>query len=195
MRKINTCKSKRGFTLVELVLVMAITLIFVTIGFAVFSIVNTSHARVAVLNDAKDFAALNMQAIENLTADASEIELLSSPVSQAGCISVYFTKNASTKESVLWYLTDSGSAVRAFDYGQYFINGNTTRKWSILTSQPIFTTTGTTGIIHVKLQVVDNASGNVYYTLSKDLIFLNITTADAVTGSSGTVIKVKNYTP
>lgn len=188
-------KSKHGFTLVELVLVMGITLIFVAIIFAVFSIVNTSHARVAVLNDAKDFAALNMQAIENLTSDASEVELLASPVSQADCISVYFTKDGATKESILYYLDDSGAAVRAFDYGQYTIKGGAEKKWSILTTQPIFTTTATTGIIRVKLQVVDNASGTVYYTLTKDMIFLNILTANAVTNPSGIVIKVKNYAP
>ena len=191
----HNCKVKHGFTLIELVLVMAITVIFVAIIFAVFSIVNTSHARVAVLNDAKDFASLNMQAIENLTSDAIEVELLSAPTSQAGCVTVYFTNLPTSKEGVLEYLDDSGTH-RAFDYGQYSI-GNNVSKWSILTTQPIFTATSTTGVIHVNLQVVDNSTNKVYYTLSKDLIFLNIKTADAVKISSSTpiAIKVKNYTP
>lgn len=192
----HNCKSTHGFTLIELVLVMAITTIFVVIVFAVFSIVNTSHARVAVLNDAKDYAALNMQAIENLTADAIEVELLTVvPVSQAGCISVYFTKGATSKESVLWYIDDIGEH-RAFDYGQYSINSDV-RKWSILTltTQPIFTTTSTQGVVHVNLQVVDNSTDKVCYTLSKDLIFLNIKSATSIKNPSGTVIKVKNFTP
>lgn len=190
-------KSTLGFTLIELVLVMGITVIFLSITFAVFSIINTSHARVAVMNDAKDFADLNMQAIENLTADAGTVILSNTPPlvsGETGFTSVYFKPNATTKESALYYLVDGSVEAKAFTWDPYTIKNGTQMKWSILQTQPIFTTTATTGIIHIKLQIVDNATGNVYYTLQKDVILLNITAATSITGSSGTVIKVKDKT-
>lgn len=191
-------KQLRGFTLIELVLVMAIMLILTFVIFATFSIINTSHARVAVMNDVKDYAALHMQAIENLTADANKVILSNNPSlisGESGFTSVYFKTDAVTKESALYYLIDgSVDEVRALTFDQYTINSRAKKKWSVLQTQPIFTNTAT-GIVHVKLQIVDNSSGNVYYTLEKDLIMLNITDGTSITGSLGTVIKIINFNP
>ncbi|MEI8200057.1 MAG: prepilin-type N-terminal cleavage/methylation domain-containing protein [Eubacteriales bacterium] len=189
-RATNT-NHRRGFTLVELVLVMAIMMILVSVIYATFNIINTSHARVAVINDAKDFADLNMMAIENLATDAQAVKLSSNSSLVAGeenYTSIYFKADSS-----LNYFVDGTSEKLAFNYGQYTVNNGTQLKWAILQTQPIFTSPAT-GIVHVKLQIVDNSSGNVYYTLEKDIIMINITSPSGITGSSGTVIKIKNFT-
>jgi|GEM_PF-657426 len=190
---------KFGFTLIELVLAMAITMLFLTVAFATFYLINTSHARVAVINDAKDFAVLNMQAIENLTADADAITLSNSSAigaSDNDKIAVYFVYNSTSKESTLYYQVAGELAQKAFKtYDQYTINEGAAKKWSVVdsTSDPIFSKTSTKGIVHVKIQIRDNSTGDIAYTLNKDLIFLNIDSASSILGASGNTIKFKNF--
>jgi len=195
MYKNSKYQKRSGFTLIELVLVMGITVIFLAITFAVFSIVNTSHAKVAVQNDVKDFADLNMQAIEKLTADANVIILSNSAAfisGETGYTSLYFKTDATTKESALYYCVDGSTEQKAFTWDQYTIKNGTQKKWSVV---PLFTKSATAGIVHVKLQIIDNSSNTVYYTLEKDVIFLNIDNTSFVTNASGTVLKFKNFVP
>ena len=210
----------RGFTLIELVLVMGITVLFIAIAYATLYIVNTSHAHIAVMNDAKDFADLNMRAIENLLVDAVSVKLTDTSTlgsDDAGYTSVFFKHDNSQIKpgtnlmwgSALFYRADGSSQdTLAFSWDPYTIKGGTISKWAVLWNTPIFTATSTPGIIHVKLQIVDNATatdpanttspGKVYYTLEKDIILLNIKDSSGITvvGSSiGTGIKFKSYTP
>jgi len=221
MRKSNNgYKSTQGFTLIELVLVMGITVLFIAITFGTLYIINTSHAHVAVMNDAKDFADLNMRAIENLLVDAVSVKLTDTPSlgsDDAGYTSVFFKHDNSLIKagtylkwgSALYYHVDGSSLdTLAFSWDPYTIKGGTISKWAVLWNTSIFTATSTPGIIHVKLQIVDNATdtdpannttpGIVYYTLEKDIILLNIKDSSGITvvGSSiGKGFKFKSYTP
>lgn len=197
MRKVSKRKShaRCGFTLLEIVLVMAILLIFISVVYSTFYIVNASHANVAVINDAKDFAALNMQAIENLTVNANSIKITNDPAlvaGDAGYTAIYFVTDAATKESILYYHKDGSSVTRAFDLSQYTIQGGTKKKWSV---NATFTNPSKQGVITVKLDIIDNSTGDVYYTLQKDLLFLNVKSNTDINGTSGSVIKIKSYTP
>ena len=199
---------------------MAITVLFIAITFATLYIVNTSHAHVAVMNDAKDYADLNMRAIENLLVDAVSVKLTDTPTlgsDDTGYTSVFFKHDNSLIKAgtyLKWgsalYYHAAGSSLDtlAFSWDPYTIKGGTISKWAVLWNTPIFTTTSTPGIIHVKLQIVDNSTdadpannttpGKVYYTLEKDIILLNIKDSSGITvvGSSmGTGFKFKSYTP
>lgn len=198
MRKVNKTKNhvRSGFTLLEIVLAMAILLIFLSVIYSTFYLVNASHARVAVINDAKDFAALNMQAIENLTTNANSIIINNDPVpttfeaGEAGFTVIYFK----TDGTLYYYKDGTAAPLPAFNLSQYTIKGGTQNKWSV---HATFSNPSKTGIVTVKLDIIDNSTGtgSVYYTLEKDLLFLNISTSSGISGTSGTVLKFKTYTP
>jgi len=197
MRKVNKRKNhvRSGFTLLEIVLTMAILLILLSVVYSTFYIVNASHANIAVINDAKDFASINMQAIENLTVNANNIKISNDPLlvaGDAGYAAIYFETATTTKESVLYYHKDGLAAKNAFDLTQYTIDGGAKKKWSVLAT---FTNPSKKGVITVKLDIVDNSTGKIYYTLQKDLLLLNIKSNTDITGTSGSVIKIKTYTP
>ena len=194
MRKVNKRKNhvQSGFTLLEIVLTMAILLIFISVIYSTFYIVNASHANVAVINDAKDFAALNMQAIENLTVNANSIKISNTDLGggDGGYSAIFFD---TTTKSVLTYHKDGLAAVAAFTLPQYKIN-TTEMKWYV---EATFTNPDPPkqGIVNVKLDIYDNSTKTLYYTLQKDLLFLNVKSTADITGTTGSVIKIKTYTP
>lgn len=198
MRKVTKWKIhvRSGFTLLEIVLVMAILLIFLSVIYSTFYLVNASHAKIAVINDAKDFAALNMQAIENLATNANSVKITSTSAlgaGDSGYTAVYFVTNATTMESALYYHKDGSTETKAFNLSQYTIDGGAKKKWSV---QATFTNPSKAGIITVKLDIIDNSTGTVFYTLQKDLLFLNVKSNSDISGdASGSVIKFKSYTP
>jgi len=169
MRKIskNSC-SKRAFTLIEMMLAIAISMLFVTLIFATFYIVNSSHAKVAVINDAKDFASLNMNAISNMIINSDFILLsnvsIPSDVNR-NYLSVFYDSSTS---SVLWYRTANNSGV-AFTYDQYTVTGGTV-KWKI---SPSFSKDSAHSV-KVNLDIIDNSTGTVYYTLTKTIFLANV---------------------
>jgi len=197
MRRVNKkkCLMRSGFTLLEIVLTMAILLVFISVIYSTFYIVNASHANIAVINDAKDFAAINMQAIENLTANASSVKISSDKFllsDDKGYTALYYENVSSPKGSVLTYHKDGYAATAAFSLSQYKIDSNT-MKWSV---KATFTNPSKNGIVNVKLEIVDNSTGDVYYTLQKDIYFLNINSSAGISGdASGWVLKFKSYTP
>jgi len=177
----------RGFTLIEIVLVMAILIILLSVVFATFFIVNSSHARVAVINDAKDYAYLNMAAIENDVVNASGIILATTannfPVAgETGYTSLYFDNG------VLMRATSSSSKAAVFAYPQYTVTtaSGTKPKWGVLAAY----SKNTDDTLKVNLKIIDNATSSVFYTLDKNIILLNITD---FTGSEGAVVKYINY--
>ena len=64
---------RSGFTLLEMVLVIAIMLIMSTYLYSSFKVVNYSHLKVAVVNDMHDYASLTLHAIENHLINATSI--------------------------------------------------------------------------------------------------------------------------
>jgi len=198
MRKISKKRShvRSGFTLLEIVLTMAILLIFLSVIYSTFYIINASHAKIAVINDAKDFAAINMQAIENLTINANTVKISSTSAlgaGDAGCTAIYYVTDATTKESVLYYHKDGFLETKAFSLSQYTINKGANKKWSV---RATFTNPSQKGVINVTLEIIDNSTGSVYYTLSKNLLFLNVKASSDISGdTSGLVLKIKSYAP
>lgn len=202
-KKAKDCQKRHGYTLVELVLVMAILLILFGIIYATFSIVNNSHARVAVLNDAKDYAYMNLAYIEKEVANANGIILSQATAAayyplagEVGYKSVYYNSWV-LHDGILRTATSASSAAVLFAYAQYTVSTSTgtKAKWE---AAPTYSK-NLDGTLHIKLEILDNAKSvrTVAYTLEKDFQFLNIKTPslDIVDngGGSAAVIKYKNF--
>lgn len=185
MCKITKSMTKRrGFTLIEILLVLAIMMMFVGIVFSTFYLVNSSHANVVVINDAKDFAALNMEAISKLVVNAEFVELSDENSINDDYTNIYYIGNALYRKS-----TEIGDNSLVFSYADYKVSGGG-NKWRI---QPTFTVSGT--MLNIKLEVYDNASVSTlpYYTLTRTVLLPNVLKSDQFTEISGSsVIKFKD---
>ncbi|MBP5492071.1 MAG: type II secretion system protein [Clostridiales bacterium] len=74
MLRVTKNKKKRvGFTLLEMVLVLAILCMTMGYIYGTFVTVQMSHLRVATVNDMHDFASLNLMAISNNLCNATTI--------------------------------------------------------------------------------------------------------------------------
>lgn len=189
-KKDKNSTNQHGFTLIEIVLVMAILLILVSVVYATFLIVNNSHAQVAVINDAKDYAYLNMAYIENDITNANGIILSNTNslvAGETGYTSLYYDNG------ILMRAT-SASTAALFSYPQYSVTtaSGSKPKWGVTASY----TRNADKTLKVNLEIVDNATSpaSVYYTLEKDIILLNIKDSANIKGSSGSVVKYINFT-
>lgn len=195
MRRTGTgsTTAKEGFTLIELVLVMAITLILASIFFAVFSIVNTSHANIAMKNDAKDYAELNMEAISNILVNSDKIKFTGTPALQTGTDndysnSLYFDSASGSGNysgklyNDTWGDTPYADANLLFSYYQYTVGSTAKNKWYIVAT---FSLNADVSLVDVTLAVMDNAkpSAAPYTTLHKSIYLPNITSHEGTTGS------------
>lgn len=72
MRKINKNK-KRAFTLVEVMLALAIMALTIGVFFSLILVVMKSHSNVVATNDIADFAMLNAMAFENTVINAKTV--------------------------------------------------------------------------------------------------------------------------
>jgi len=159
-------QSLRGFTLIEMMLAIAIILMMTTLIFSTFYIVNSSHARVAVINDAKDYAALNMDSINRLVINSRQIKL---------------TDPGTTDYTKLYYVNSVlkyGADNTAFSYEQYKLADGITNKWLII---PTYKGVGL--MLSVRLDVYDNSTSNLYYTLTRSIYLPNNTEKIVGTGS------------
>lgn len=175
---------RRGFTLIEILLVLAIMMMFVGFVFSTFYLVNSSHANVVVINDAKDFAALNMQAISKLVVNADHIILSDNPSNNDLQYNIYYNINE-------LYLRENagGTSSKVFEYEQYKVTGGAD-KWQIV---PTFTKSG--AMLIIRLQIIDSANtATPYYTLTRTLYLPNIARASDIVNDSGSlVITFKNF--
>lgn len=69
----NKTSMKAGFTLLEMVLVIAIMMIMSFYLYATFKTVAHSHLKVTLVNDMHDYASLSLKAIENNLCNATQI--------------------------------------------------------------------------------------------------------------------------
>lgn len=169
-------KKTKGFTLLELVLAMAIMLIVVPFIFGTFYIINVSHANVTLINDAKDYAALNGRAIENILINAQAVTVSSSSSPAAGY-------------SVLSFNTDGTMLLNGtapFTYDHYKVEDGT-QKWLLAVT---FTLEPGTKTINYTIQVKDNSKAGkpVKYTLNSS-VYLPSAQTDLLVGTTGTVVK------
>lgn len=190
-KKVKNSTNQHGFTLIEIVLVMAILLILLSIVYATFLIVNNSHAQVAVINDAKDFAYMNMAVIENEIVNANGIILSTTankfPLEEPGYTSLYFDNG------VLMRATSSSSTASVFTYPQFTVStaSGPKPKWGVTATY----SKNMDNTLKVNLKIIDNATGTEsgYYTLEKDIILLNINDSTKIYGASGSVVKYINF--
>jgi len=182
MRKIAKKMTKRrGFTLIEILLVLAIMVMFISIIFSTFYLVNASHANVVVINDARDFAALNMEAISKLVVNAEYVVLSSdSNTNKIGYTNIYYNIDAGPTYNDLYIKNTGVVGSPVFSYADYKVSGGG-NKWRI---QPTFTPSGT--MLTIKLEVFDNASGSAtpYYTLTRTVLLPNVLKSSQFTVTS-----------
>ena len=76
MIRLNKKKKNRrsGFTLLEMVLVIAIMMMMSFYLYSTFRTVNFSHLKVTVVNDMHDYASLTLKAIQNNLCNATSIK-------------------------------------------------------------------------------------------------------------------------
>lgn len=186
MCKSSSRPDKRfGFTLLELMLVMAIMVLFISFIYGTFYIVNASHARVAVLNDAKEVAALHMTAIENMIINAEDVVISDSASALADHKVITF--------SPLSELTVDGSIIFTID--QYTINttSSNNNKWDVTAT---FVKSAATSSVDVTIIIKDRSKDppTVFYQLKKTILLLNVRNdvgSEITAGITGHVIKCK----
>ena len=82
MRKYS--KTRKGFTLVEVMLAIAIMVMTAGVFFSLIVVVMKSHLNVVNTNDCEDFALLNARAFENAVINAKEVGSGSNVISVSG---------------------------------------------------------------------------------------------------------------
>ena len=177
MRKINKSQSHKsniGFTLLEMVLVIAILLIVMPMIVSSFILVIRSHQGVTYLNDAKDLASLTAKVIDNRLINANEIMISNDNGGASGFKVLHFNNGD--------VLVDG---VPAFDYPHYTING--VRKWNIVVT---FSAAPAASSVRYVIDIVDTSSGEVYYTLESSAYLPN-TDSSSFTGTDGSTVKFK----
>jgi len=164
MIKRETNASKKAFTLIEIVLAMAIMIIVIPLAFSAFYLVQRSHASVAVMNDAKDYASLNSRAIENLVLNASNASVTSSQDTAYD--------NSIFSNSGVLYLRKGGVSDVLFDYTQYTITSGQ-EKWKVTVD---FSLSSGTNTLSYTVHLFDNSdpsSLTPYYSLSSSVYLPN----------------------
>ncbi len=181
---------KHGFTLIEILIAMAIMVVMMTIVWGTFLIINTSHANVVVVNDAKDYAELNMTGIANMLANADLVKASSYPAVTINATEAGegYTKSAyfdPTSSDLMYY--NGGVLTVGIHFDQFTVvdsaTGVSKNKWIVRPTYQINNSS-----ITVTLQVYDNSDNELYYTLTRTIFMPNVKTT---TTGSGDVLKIR----
>ncbi|MBN1892556.1 MAG: hypothetical protein JW780_07225 [Clostridiales bacterium] len=164
-RKTNS--SRKAFTLIEIILAVAIMIIIIPMIYGTFYLIQVSHARVVVMNDARDFASLNAMAIDNILANTSAATASDSGV--GGYAAALYVDSSS---GVLFVQQGSGAAVPAFDYPQYNL-ADGKQKWKL---DITFQVNSSSQTVDYVIEVLDNAKptgSDPYFTLRSSVYLPN----------------------
>ncbi len=178
--------SKKAFTLLEIILAMAIMVIVIPLVFGTFYLIQVSHAKVAILNDAKDYASLNSMAINNLLTNSSAARA-SGSVDASYVASLYADANGDV------YIRHSGSTTEVYDYPHYKL-ADGTQKWKLELS---FQVNALSKTVTYTIDVYDNSNPSAttpYYSLQSS-VFLpngNRNETEQLESSTGTYINFSN---
>ena len=165
MKRVN--KNKKGFTLLELMLAIAIMLLVSGFFATMLTVIIRSHTYVAFETDLSDMAQLNAQALEAELLRASEIGKGSKTISVEGYI-----------------LTSNGT--KLFNVGEYYVTDGTdtelmytmTPYFQVFADQSIvvyeFTFKDTTGA------VVYTYSGRIFVPSAKEVTYEDISGANTL---------------
>lgn len=180
----RSISSRKAFTLIEIILAVAIMIIIIPMVYGTFYLVQVSHARVVVLNDARDFASLNAMAIDNILANTSAATASNSGV--GGYTAALYVDSSSGE---LFVQQGASAAVPAFDYPQYSL-ADGKQKWKL---DITFTVNSSVQTVEYVIKVLDNAKpigSDPYYTL-RSSVYLpngNRNETELLVSSSGTMI-------
>ncbi|MBR4556299.1 MAG: prepilin-type N-terminal cleavage/methylation domain-containing protein [Clostridiales bacterium] len=162
MIRVNKNKKNRriGFTLLEMVLVIAIMMMMSFYIFSTFKTVNYSHLKVAVVNDMHDYASLTLKAIQNHLCNATSI-----------------SKGSTIKldDNSEYVLINNTNALPGFT--QYH-SGNGSAKWGLKLK---ITTNPSSKTVRVVLEMTDKAypSSGIAYT-DEVVVYCPACTADTI---------------
>lgn len=145
-----------GFTLLEMVLVIAILLMISGYIVSTFTIVNRSHLRVTTVNDMHDYASLTLRAIENNICNATKIAASGSDGHTISCGS----GDTAVK-------LDGNPILSNFQqYKAQAANGTIKDKWELTMT---YSVNQAKKLVTVTITLKDNYTGNVSYTDSKTI--------------------------
>ena len=136
MRKIN--KNKKAFTLVEVMLAVAIIAMTAGVFFSLILVVMKSHVNVVSTNDCADFAMLNARAFENTVINAKK-------VGPGGANTVQVVGNK---------LCKNGAPL--FDLDQYKVEPGAKDKWVMEFSYEL----DENGVCHYTIKLTDSSLGS-----------------------------------
>ena len=128
-----------GFTLLEMVIVLAIMLMLFTYLVATFQVIEKGHTGVAMINDLHDYASMNLKAIANNLCNSTSIGSTGKTISVADGNHV---------------VVDSNKLLPS--YTQYPGNANGAR-WALRLS---FTTDSARKMVYVTINMYDSKEGN-----------------------------------
>ena len=161
----NIKNRKAGFTLLEMVLVIAIMIMMSFYLYSTFRTVNYSHLKVTVVNDMHDYASLSLKAIENHLCNATSI-----------------TKGSSitVDDKGEYVLVNGNNALPGFT--QYHA-GSDKAKWGITLK---FYTDSKSKTVRVVLELKDNAypASGIAYTDEKIIYCPSCKKMDALDGAA-----------
>ncbi|MBP5416336.1 MAG: prepilin-type N-terminal cleavage/methylation domain-containing protein [Clostridiales bacterium] len=147
MIRVNKNKKNRriGFTLLEMVLVIAIMMMMSFYLYSTFRTVNFSHLKVAVVNDMHDYASLTLKAIQNHLCNAT---------------SIGDGADIKLSDQADYVLINDANALPGFT--QYH-TGNGSAKWGLSLK---ISTDRTSKTVHVVLELTDRAypASGIAYT-------------------------------
>ena len=173
--KRNRFRNKKGFTLIEAVLVIAITVIVIPMILGTFIIIQDSHANVAFTNDAKDFAYLNQRAIDNVLVNA-EAAITSDNTTPGGGFSVIHVVdghqlmiNDSPVFGYNHYTTSSGEPKWDMDI-EFSVNGSAPKN------------------VYYTIKIYDRETGDPFYILRSSSYLPNATTSDVIDGGGSSTL-------
>lgn len=184
MRRYSKRKTmnKIAFTLLELVLVMAIMVLLCSYIFSTFYIINSSHADVAVLNDAKDYLALNNRAIQNILCNASAASVDGSSIADVGgtgSIERIFVDAVSGR--IVYSSGSSGTQFLLENYEQYKLSDGSD-KWSI---ELLFYANSGSQTVSYTIKLIDNATDTEYTQLQSSVYLPSADSSSVVSNGTG----------
>lgn len=158
----NSRKHRFGFTLLEMVLVIAIMLMMSVYLYSTFKVVNYSHLEVSQVNDMHDYASLNLKAIENNLCNATKIKSGSSNISCDG-----------------YYVLLNGAQILP-GFSQYHYGSE-----ALWRTQLSFTTNPGSKTVLVKISLTNVAKPNVTYNDEVLVYCPSCKEMDAMSGAGG----------
>lgn len=194
MKKSSKVNKKSGFTLIELVVSMAVAAIAISILTGLFTLTLHSYRQSTSLSEAQAFSSLVLRKVENELKTASTLQITSSKITTPAYKELYFDSSQNC-------LIINKAGIENKYYAGMFDNYDFTLTFTPVadSSSSSISSSSSSEISHL-LQInetVKNKSGTKIYTLSTtvylDGLALNKQSILGISSSSGSSGIVNNY--